>query len=282
MTSMDVSDTPLAAPTTVPPQPAQAPRRTAWSDYEWQLVHEGPQMPATHMALDAVITDEVGAGRRPPTLRIWEWSAPAVVIGRFQSLRNEVDMQAAQEHGITVVRRVSGGGAMFVEPGNTITYSLSVPQALVHGMSFQESYEFLDAWVIRALHDLGIKAWYQPLNDIASEAGKIGGAAQARRGGAVLHHVTMSYDIDAEKMVKVLRIGREKLSDKGTTSAKKRVDPLRSQTGLARQAIIGRMLETFSGMCLLSPGTLGAATLEEAERQAREKFSTAEWTGAVP
>ncbi len=274
MTSMDESNTPPAAPTTVPPQPAPAPRRTAWSDYEWQLIHEGPQMPATHMALDAVITDEVGAGRRPPTLRIWEWSAPAVVIGRFQSLRNEVDMQAAQEHGIAVVRRVSGGGAMFVEPGNTITYSLSVPQALVHGMSFQESYEFLDAWVIRALHDLGIKAWYQPLNDIASEAGKIG--------GAVLHHVTMSYDIDAEKMVKVLRIGREKLSDKGTTSARKRVDPLRSQTGLARQAIIGRMLETFSGMCLLSPGTLGAATLEEAERQAREKFSTDEWTGTVP
>lgn len=273
---------PAAAPTTVPPMPTPGPRRTSWSDYEWQLVHEGPQPPALHMALDAVITDEVGAGRRPPTLRIWEWSASAVVIGRFQSLKNEVDMQAAREHGVTVVRRVSGGGAMFVEPGNTITYSLSVPQALVHGMSFQESYEFLDAWVIRALHDLGIKAWYQPLNDIASEGGKIGGAAQARRGGAVLHHVTMSYDIDAEKMVQVLRIGREKLSDKGTTSAKKRVDPLRSQTGLARQAIIGRMLETFSGMCLLAPGTLGAATLEAAQRQADEKFSSEAWTAMVP
>ena len=182
--------------------------RTDWNDYDWQLIHEAPQRPALHMALDAVITDEVGAGTRPPTLRIWEWSAPAVVIGRFQSLKNEVDPEGARRHGIEVVRRVSGGGAMFVEPGNTITYSLSVPQALVHGMSFQESYEFLDGWVIRALHDLGIKAWYQPLNDIASEAGKIGGAAQARRGGAVLHHVTMSYDIDAEKMVKVLRIGR--------------------------------------------------------------------------
>lgn len=256
--------------------------RTHWNDYDWQLIHEGPQPPALHMALDAVITDEVGAGLRPPTLRIWEWSEPAVIIGRFQSLKNEVDPDGARRHGVTVVRRVSGGGAMFVEPGNTITYSLSVPQALVHGLSFQHSYEFLDGWVIRALHDLGIKAWYQPLNDIASESGKIGGAAQARRAGAVLHHVTMSYDIDADKMVQVLRIGREKLSDKGTTSAKKRVDPLRSQTGLARDTIIERMLQTFQSLASLTPVQLADATRAHAQRQALDKFSSPEWTALVP
>ena len=68
--------------------------RTDWNDYDWQLIHEGPQPPALHMALDAAITDEVGAGLRPPTLRIWEWAEPAVVIGRFQSLKNEVDPTA--------------------------------------------------------------------------------------------------------------------------------------------------------------------------------------------
>lgn len=256
--------------------------RPDWKDYRWQLVHEGPQAPLLHMALDAAITDEVGAGLRPPTLRIWEWAAPAVVIGRFQSLRNEVDPQGAQRHGVRVVRRVSGGGAMFIEPGNSITYSLSVPQEFVAGMSFQESYALLDSWVIKALHDLGIKAWYQPLNDIASEGGKIGGAAQARRGKAVLHHVTMSYDIDADKMVEVLRIGREKLSDKGTTSAKKRVDPLRSQTGLARETIIERMLQTFAAMAPLEPVTLAAGTLAEARRQVDEKFGTPEWLTLVP
>ena len=256
--------------------------RTDWNDYDWQLIHEGPQPPALHMALDAAITDEVGAGLRPPTLRIWEWAEPAVVIGRFQSLKNEVDPDGAQRHGITVVRRVSGGGAMFMEPGNSITYSLSVPQALVQGMSFQESYAFLDAWVLEALKSLGIKAWYQPLNDIASDLGKIGGAAQARRSGAVLHHVTMAYDIDADKMVEVLRIGREKLSDKGTTSAKKRVDPLRTQTGLARADVIQRMVDTFAGLHRLSPGQIGEATLARAQAQADEKFSTAEWTAVVP
>lgn len=256
--------------------------RAQWNDYPWELIREGPQAPELHMALDAVITDEVGAGLRPPTLRIWEWSEPAVIIGRFQSLKNEVDPEGAQRHGVKVVRRVSGGGAMFVEPGNTITYSLSVPQALVQGMTFQQSYEYLDAWVLRALQDLGIKAWYQPLNDIASDIGKIGGAAQARRGGAVLHHVTMSYDIDADKMVQVLRIGREKLSDKGTTSAKKRVDPLRSQTGLERDVIIDRMLQTFQGLASLTRVSLGEATLDKARTQAQEKFSNPEWTSQVP
>lgn len=256
--------------------------RKDWNDYDWQLLHAAPQDPQLHMALDAVITDEVGAGRRPPTLRIWEWSRPAVVIGRFQSLKNEVDPQGAQRHGVTVVRRVSGGGAMFIEPGNSITYSLSVPQALVHGMSFQDSYAFLDAWVLKALQDLGIKAWYQPLNDIASDAGKIGGAAQARRAGAVLHHVTMSYDIDADKMVEVLRIGREKLSDKGTTSAKKRVDPLRSQTGLAREVIIQRMIDTFADLHRLTPGQIGEASLAQAHSQVREKFGTQQWLELVP
>lgn len=256
--------------------------RAQWNDYPWELIREGPQAPELHMALDAVITDEVGAGLRPPTLRIWEWSEPAVIIGRFQSLKNEIDPEGAQRYGVKVVRRVSGGGAMFVEPGNTITYSLSVPQALVQGMTFQQSYEYLDAWVLRALQDLGITAWYQPLNDIASDIGKIGGAAQARRGGAVLHHVTMSYDIDVDKMVQVLRIGREKLSDKGTTSAKKRVDPLRSQTGLERDVIIDRMLQTFQSLASLTQVPLGEATLDKARIQAQEKFSSSEWTSQVP
>jgi lipoate-protein ligase A len=234
------------------------------------------------MALDEVLLDAVSAGRRAPTLRIWEWAGPAVVMGRFQSLRNEVDAEGARRHGIEVVRRISGGGAMFIEPGNTITYSIVAPLTMVEGMSFEQAYALMDAWVIAALGELGIQAWYQPLNDIASPAGKIAGAAQARRGKAVLHHVTMAYDIDATKMLEVLRIGREKLSDKGTASAQKRVDPLRSQTGLPREAVIERLVESFrqrhGG---LAAGALHAEELARAQSLARDKFATAEWTGIV-
>lgn len=253
-----------------------------WTEFDWRLIHAGPQSPALHMALDEVITDEVAAGRRAPTLRVWEWGAPAVVIGRFQSLRNEVDAAGAQRHGIEVVRRITGGGAMFIEPGNTITYSLSAPEALVAGMSFEQSYAFMDAWVLDALRTLGIEAWYQPLNDIASRAGKIAGAAQMRRGKAVLHHVTMAYDIDAVKMLEVLRIGREKLSDKATQSANKRVDPLRSQTGLAREEVIARMIGTFRAACGLVDDSVRPHELARAEELVQGKFSTAEWTAVVP
>ena len=257
--------------------------RSDWRDHAWHLVHAGPQAPALHMALDDVMLDEVAAGRRPPTLRIWEWAGPAVVMGRFQSLRNEVDVEAARRHGIEVVRRISGGGAMFIEPGNTITYSIVAPLSLVAGMDFQEAYAHMDRWVIEALAGLGIAAWYQPLNDIASSAGKIAGAAQTRRRGAVLHHVTMAYDIDAGKMMEVLRIGREKLSDKGTTSAGKRVDPLRSQTGLPRSEVIAHMVETFrrrhGG---LVPDSLHPDELGRAQALARDRFSTPEWTALLP
>ncbi|MGA7296165.1 MAG: biotin/lipoate A/B protein ligase family protein [Rhodanobacteraceae bacterium] len=256
--------------------------RTAWDDHDWQLVHEPPQSPAMHMALDEVITDQVSAGQRAPTLRVWEWASSCVVIGRFQSLANEVDAGGAHRHGIEVVRRISGGGAMFIEPGNTITYSISAPLSMVHGLSFQESYAMMDAWVIDALGSLGIKAWYQPLNDIASEAGKIAGAAQARRGKAVLHHVTMAYDIDAAKMMDVLRIGREKLSDKGTTSAAKRVDPLRSQTGMAREAVIASMIDTFRTRHGLSDDALRAEDINRARALIQDKFGHARWTGIVP
>ena len=256
--------------------------RSTWADHDWQIIHTAPQPPALHMALDEVMLDAVAAGRRAPTLRIWEWAAPSVVIGRFQSLRNEVDAEAARRHGIDVVRRISGGGAMFIEPGNTITYSIFAPLSMVEGMSFEQAYAFMDEWVLAALAELGIDAWYQPLNDITSAAGKIAGAAQARRGKAVLHHVTMAYDIDASKMLDVLRIGREKLSDKGTTSANKRVDPLRSQTGLPREAVIERMLEVFMRLHGGTRDALRPAELERAEALAVGKFATPAWTGLVP
>jgi lipoate-protein ligase A len=256
--------------------------RSSWRDHDWQLIHTAPQPPLLHMALDEALLAEVGAGRRPPTLRLWEWASPAVVIGRFQSLRNEVDGTAARQHGIEVVRRISGGGAMFIEPGNTITYSIYAPASLVEGLSFQESYALMDSWVLEALRELGIEAWYQPLNDIASAAGKIGGAAQTRRGGALLHHVTMAYDIDAAKMLDVLRIGREKLSDKGTASAAKRVDPLRSQTGLPRATVVERMLATFRRLHGLADDQLRRDELALAQALARDKFGTAGWLADVP
>ncbi len=258
-------------------------RATGWADHHFENIRTGPQHPAMQMALDEVIARQVGDNERAPSLRIWEWASNAVIIGSFQSLSNEVDLDGARRHDVTVVRRVSGGGAMFVEPGNTITYSLYVPGSLVEGLSFPASYAFLDDWVLGALAGLGIQARYVPLNDITSPGGKIAGAAQKRlANGAVLHHVTMAYDIDAAKMLEVLRIGREKLSDKGTTSADKRVDPLRSQTGLPRSAIVDAFVAHFRARYGLTDVDVDPATLALAAELAESKFATQEWTARVP
>ena len=258
-------------------------RATGWRDYDWQLI-QGPALdPVLQMALDQVLSDEVAAGRRKPTLRIWEWEKPAVVLGSFQSVKNEVDLENAEKYGFDIVRRISGGGAMFMEAGSVITYSIYAPIALVQGMTFADSYAFLDEWVIIALKSLGIDASYVPLNDITSPTGKIGGAAQKRLGsGAVLHHVTMSYDMDGDKMVQVLRIGREKMSDKGTKSANKRVDPLRSQTGMSRAEIIDTMKATFTGLYGAIPDEITPEEFAKAEQLVAEKFGTEQWLQRVP
>lgn len=241
------------------------------------VIHDQPRLPAEQMHIDEAWAREVADGLRKPTLRIWEWAAPAVVIGRFQSAPDEVNLDIAKQRGFSVVRRCTGGGAMFIEPGNTITYSLYAPLDFVQGVSIEESYRLCDWWLVEALRELGLDVRFSGLNDIASQYGKIGGAAQRRfpvaRGdgaqlpsggtdaevqsaevqsagkvagsaaGAVLHHVTLAYDIDATAMGEVLNTSREKMSDKAVKSAVKRVDPLRSQTGLSREQIIGHLLD---------------------------------------
>ncbi len=258
-------------------------RAISWDDLTFEVI--GPKVldPTLHVALDQVIPDEVSQGRRGPVFRFWDWNEPLVVIGSFQSVRNEIDVDNARRYGIKVVRRITGGGAMFMEQGNCITYSMVVPGSLVEGLSYEQSYAYLDDWVLGALGEVGVNATYKPLNDIASDKGKIGGAAQRRLvDGTVLHHVTMSYDIDADKMMEVLRIGREKLSDKGTKSANKRVDPMRSQTGLPRAEIVSRFMDYFTKRYHCVESDYTAAELARAQELTESKFNTPEWTYRVP
>jgi lipoate---protein ligase len=255
-----------------------------WRDYDWRLIRGDPVEPPLNVALDEVITRRVGEGGRPPTLRFWGRYRPEVVIGRFQSIQNEVDEAAAEEMGVEIIRRTTGGGAMFVEPENIITYSISAPLDLVAGMSTVDSYAFLDDWVVEAFRSLGIDARYEPINDITSAGGKIGGAAQARRHGAVLHHATLSYEMDAARMLRVLRIGQEKLSDKAIKSAEKRVGPLRRQTNLPREEIIGCMIETFSRWAggNLTEDALAPEEVAEAEELVRNVYGTEAWLRSIP
>lgn len=257
-------------------------RATDFTDHSWEIIHSPVVSTPLNVALDELLLEQVRTGERGPTLRIWEWNDRAAVIGSYQSYVNELHPDGVKENNVTVVRRISGGGAMFMEGGNCITYSLYLPESLVAGLSYEDSYEYLDRWVLAALAQHGVKAWYVPINDITSTGGKIGGAAQKRRGGAIVHHVTMSYDIDADMMTRVLRIGKAKIADKGIRSAKKRVDPLKSQTGSSRAEIIDTLIDTFSQRYGAVPAELSEEDLQAAQSLVETKFGTDEWTHRVP
>jgi len=249
---------------------------------DWTLLPSPPLKPRHQNAMDEVLLDEMAAGRRGPHIRFWNWASPAVIIGRFQSVRNEVNEETANEMGVTISRRMTGGGAMLVEPGGSITYTIAAPESLVKGMSFGESYEFFDSWVIDALRELGVDAWYVPLNDITSTGGKVGGAAQARKKGIALHHTTMAYEMAPGVLTKILRVGKEKLSDKGVTSADKRVGPLRQQTDIDRDVIINHMIGHFRSRFGLTDSSFTEDELSRLEELVSTKYDTDEWIYALP
>jgi len=243
---------------------------------EWRLINEGEFSEAMHHAIDEVLTERIKEGEMRPTLRFWYRKNPSVPFGRFQSLKDEVEVDYAKDKGVEVVRRITGGGAMFAEPGNVITYSIYIPEEEA-AEDIQESYEELDKFAVEALCELGVDADYAPLNDIEHDEGKLGGAAQRRKDGAVLHHTTMSYDLDTKEMLRVLRIGKEKVSDKAVKSAEKRVSRISDHTDYSREEVISKMIEKFMEEKECEEDSLTKDEIKEAEKKAEEKFSTEEW-----
>jgi lipoate-protein ligase A len=243
---------------------------------KWRVINEGNYSEPVHQALEEVLTEKMQNGEMKPTLRFWYRDNDSVPMGRFQSHQDEVEPEYIEEHGIDVVRRVTGGGAMFVEPGNVITYSLYLPKEEVSD-NIEESYQELDSFAVEALKQLGVDAGYEPLNDIEHEAGKLGGAAQLRKQDTVLHHTTMSYDLDTKRMLKALRIGKEKVSDKAVKSAEKRVSRIKDHADIDRDEVVEKMIEVFSEGKEVEEGSLTDEELEEARELAEEKFSSDEW-----
>jgi lipoate-protein ligase A len=245
-------------------------------DENWRIIDGGIHDESIHHALDDVLIDRLDDGEMSPTLRFWYRTRPAVPIGRFQAYADEVRDGYVRDHGIDVVRRITGGGAMYAEPGAVITYSLYLPREAVSD-DIERSYERLNRWAIDALGDLGLAAVHEPLNDIAHESGKIGGAAQLRRSNAVLHHVTMSYALDIEAMLRALRIGEEKISDEAVESAEKRVTRITDHIDESRGDVIDRLKDEFHDTYGGEKGTLTDDELTAAERRAETKFRTEEW-----
>src|SRR5579864_6487305 len=251
-------------------------------DVDWEVLPPSPHRAHMHMALDEVLLGSVIAGRRAPTMRIWEWIEPALVIGSHQSVLNEVDGPAAHGLGFVVTRRMSGGGTMLCEPSCTITYSLYLPESLVAGVSFRGSYALLDAWAVLAFVELGVPASYREINDIISPRGKIAGAAQARRRGSVLHHTTIAHSMDVELLPRLIRIGREPIAERGVRSAEKAVSPLSWFTPLSCSEVAVSLREHFESEFRTHASELARNEMSAAGDLVKSKYATQAWINRLP
>jgi lipoate---protein ligase len=248
----------------------------------WEVLPIGAFSPHMHMAVDEVLLDQVIQGDRPPTMRLWSWIEPALVIGSHQSVTNEVDVDVAGQLGFQVTRRMSGGGTMLCEPGRTITYSLYLPESVVAGISFRKSYEAIDAWAVEAFVEMGIPASYREINDIISPRGKIAGAAQTRRRGFVLHHTTIAHSMDVDLLPRLIRIGRPSIAERGVRSAEKEVSPLAWFTDLSCSEVAARLRSHFKDRFDAAETALTAADVDAAEALVASKYGSAEWINRIP
>ena len=147
---------------------------------------------------------------------LWR-NARAVIIGSNQVAENEVDMGYAGANGIQVVRRMTGGGAVYHDLGN-VNYTYIGKNAGQFG-----DYVVFAQPVIEFLKSLGVEARHIGKNDIGVGDRKISGGAQAVRGEYILHHGTILFDADVSALEKALTPDPEKFTGKGIQSVRARV-----------------------------------------------------------
>ncbi|MEM2109338.1 MAG: biotin/lipoate A/B protein ligase family protein [Candidatus Odinarchaeota archaeon] len=198
----------------------------------WRVIPLAVNKASLNMAIDAAILDEVSAGRSPPTLRLYRWRPSAVSIGYFQSIVEEVNIEACREKGVDIVRRMTGGGAVYHSYNGEITYSVILPEKYENiPKDIIRSYELICGGIVNALGVLGLKAQFKPVNDIIVGGRKISGNAQTRRKGVILQHGTILLDLNIDEMFTFLKVSKEKISDKLIKSVEERVTSITAEIG---------------------------------------------------
>jgi lipoate-protein ligase A len=256
--------------------------------YSFRLLKTGFHNAVYNMGLDEALLEAVSRGASPPVLRLYGWSPPAVSVGYFQGLTEEVDLDACKACGVDVVRRISGGGAVFHQA--ELTYSMVMP--LTHplaGSTIHESYETLCAGIIRGLDVLGVSSRFVPINDIIAGGRKISGNAQTRRMGCLLQHGTILLENDVDLMFELLRVPSEKIKGKLIQDVKERITSLKTLLGrlvsfAEAESALAKGFRQALSLEFISAGPGGeipaALTPEEEERArelALEKFGSSPW-----
>jgi lipoate---protein ligase len=191
----------------------------------WHIIETGHQCAAFNMAFDeAALTLQTDVNA--PLLRLYGWQPPAVTFGYGQDWDTVVDHDACARQGVDIVRRLTGGGAVFHE--HEITYSLIAPATFM-GDDITESFRNVSSALIAGLRRLGLEAVFAPINDVLVNDKKINGNAQVRRRGLVLQHGTILMRADREKMYSLLRVPDGKWKPKRLARAADRVTDLETE-----------------------------------------------------
>lgn len=229
-----------------------------------RLIHYSSPDPATNLALEEVLLDEVEQGCQPDTLRFWESPIPFVVLGTAQTLDEEVDERHCLADGVPVMRRCTAGGCVLQGPGS-LNYSLFMTyEAYPEVTSLQASYRFILGRICGALKTLGIDASHEGISDIAIGKRKVSGNAQRRRRRALLHHGTLLYRADAAAISRYIREPADRPDYRGGRTHGDFVTALPAEPDELRTAIA-----TVFGPCTTvppSPELLGRAGQLTAEK----------------
>jgi len=204
-----------------------------------------------------------------PILRIYGWSNPCVSIGYFQSI-DDVNHERCRQEGVDVLRRITGGGAVFHD--KELTYSFvtkEFPQKIL------DSYREICEIVILTLKHCGFEAEFSPLNDVTVKGKKVCGNAQTRKNNKLLQHGTILLQVDAKRMVSLLNIPIEKIADKNISNIGDRVMGISKNFDKVAELMKKSAKEIFQ--CELVPFSLDEDDLTTCKEIMKEKYSNKSW-----
>lgn len=181
---------------------------------------------------------------------------PQVQMGRYQNAAKEVNMNYLEEKGIGLVRRETGGGAIYLDRGNTSFCFLSNEKSNDTDLNFKKLYEP----VIEILHDLGAKeVELSGRNDLVINGQKISGAAMSVDGDRIYAGYSLQLDVDVDSMSQVLTPNRKKIKAKGIDSVRSRVESIRPHLDAEYQDLSPKEFHDLVGARLLGVSSYGEA-----------------------
>ena len=177
---------------------------------DWRLIPLEVKDGYWNMALDEATLEHVIGKKSSFTLRFYKWDPSTVSIGRNQSLSAEVEMNVAKNSGYNVVRRITGGGAVFHDREREITYSIVCSIKFLEDLDAHttlEQFEIIETGIVNGLRFYGLNPEKGVIHcpAIFLDGKKFSGNAQVRRKGYILQHGTILLDLNPEMMYSVLK-----------------------------------------------------------------------------